>query len=210
MSFAVLGNITFEAISSPESIQASHAWKFAEHPTVESTPKLQFIGNELKEISLEILLHVSFASPASDTAALEAAAEAHQAMALIFGNGDHWGYYVITKLTKNPVKLAADGSIIAITLKLELKQWVKSDALAQLPSPESAPGMIVGALAPGQSVAGVVAADGTVSFPAPQAGTSAIVSNPAASGAPEEGDDPDLVPTTTAARMDPSAGALLT
>jgi len=207
MSFAQLGNIVFEAISSPESIVASRAWNFAEHKTVESTPKLQFIGNELAQISLEILLHVSFTTPASDVAALESAAGAHQAMALVFGNGDNWGYYVITRLAKTMVKLAADGSIIAITLKLDLKQWVKSVGIP--PAPESSPGIIVGALAPGQSVAGVVAADGTVTFPAPQAGTSAIVSNSSPAGAPEPAANPDLVSTVAAARMDPSVGVLL-
>ncbi len=210
--FAILGDITFQAIGSPESIETTSGSTFAEHKTVESTPKLQWIGEELDELALEIMLHVNYSNPAADIAALQAARTAHQAMALVYASGYHAGYFVITKLSKSLVQAAADGSIIAIKLKLALKQWVLDIELdpAAPPQPDfTPPGMIVGALAPGQSVAGVVAANGTVTFPAPQAGTSAVLNNPAEPGAPAEGADPSLVPSATITRMDPSVGAVL-
>jgi len=210
--FALLGDITLEAVASPETIESARGWDFAEQKTVESTPKLQWIGNELEDITLDFVSHVSFADPAADVATLEAAGDAHRALALVFGNGEHWGYFVITKLSKSPKQLAADGSTIAIALKLTLKQWERSVEIDPNAPPKPAvtpPGVIVGTLAPGQSVAGVVAADGTVTFPSASKGVSTIVNNPAAPGAPLPGADPNMVLVATITRMDPSVGAVL-
>src|ERR1700728_4076219 len=126
MSFAILGTVLFQAISSPETFESKRGWTFAEHKTVESTPLLQWTGNELEEISLDISLHVAFANPTADLAALVAAGKSHSALPLVFGNGTHRGWFVITKLTETAKKLADDGTIIAVGVKLELKQWVRS------------------------------------------------------------------------------------
>ncbi len=205
--FAVLGDITFEVLRSPESFESVSASSYAEHKTVESTPKLQWVGDELETLALEIQLHVNFANPAADLAALEAARKAHRAMALVFGSGYHAGYFVITKIAKSLQQLAADGSLIAIKLKLELKEWalsVEVDPTAP-PQPDfTPPGVIIGSLQPGESVAGVVGPTGTVTLPSGQAGVSPLVNNPAAPGAPAPGADPDLVPLTTITRADPS------
>ncbi len=210
--YALLGDITFEALASPETNESSSGATFAEHKTVESTPKLQWIGDELDELTLEILLHVNISDPASDLAALQAALRAHQAMALVFGSGFHAGYFVLTKITKSLKQQAADGSIIAMTLKLALKQWVQSIEIDPNAPPVPAftpPGVIVGSLLPGQSVADVVAADGSVTFPATSKGVSTVVNNPSAPGAPAPGADPNMVDVATITRMDPSVGGVL-
>lgn len=124
--FAVLGPITFQALGSPEAIESSRGWNFAEHKTVESTPVLQWIGDELEQLTLDILLHVSINQPAADLAALLAAAESHQALALVFGNGEHRGWFVITKISESAKKLADDGSLVALALKLTLKEWART------------------------------------------------------------------------------------
>lgn len=211
--FCVLGNITFQALGSPEVLDSSSASSYAEHKTVESMPRLQWVGEELEELSLDIMLHVSFSNPAADLAQLQAARKAHQAMALVFGNGYHAGYFVITKLSKSPKQLAADGSIIAIELKLQLKQWAQSIEVDPTAPPQPAstpPGMIVGNLKPGQQVAGAVnPVTGVVTFPATQAGVSAAVISPQ-EAAVLGGADPNAVPTAAITRMDPSVGAVLT
>lgn len=210
-TFAVLGNIIFQPLNSPQSFESSRGWDFAEHKTIESAPKLQWIGEALEEVSLDILLHVLVNNPAVDRATLYAAAGAHRALALVWGNGQHRGYYVITSIAESASKLGGDGSIISLTLKLKLKQWARSIEIDPNAPPQPAappPGIIIGATAPGQSVAGVVAADGTVTFPSAQAGTSAVVNNPASS-IPPSGNF-DLASNAVITRMDPAAGAVLT
>ncbi len=208
MLFCVLGNITFQALGSPQSIESSLGWRYAEHKTVESTPKLQWVGAELGELSLDILLHTLFANPATDRAALYAAAQAHQAMALVFGNGDHRGYFVIEKISESAQKLADDGSFISITLKLSLKQWARSIEIDPNAPPQPAtppPAIIVGPLAPGQNVAGTVNATGT----AGAGGVSALAITPEPIAPPSESFDPLLVPTSEVCRMDPNVGGIL-
>ncbi len=62
---------------------------------VEARPRLQWLATELQKISLELGFHVAFVNPATQMNLLRAAAEDHQARALIFGNGVHRGYFVI-------------------------------------------------------------------------------------------------------------------
>jgi phage protein U len=210
MLFAVLGPILFQAVGSPESLESSRGWNYAEHKTVESTPLLQWIGDELEMINLEILLHVQYSQPFTDRAALIAAAEAHQAMPLVFGNGTHRGWFVITKIAETAHQLADDGSPIAITLKLELKQWAQNVEIDPAAPPLPAtppPALIVGPLAPGESVAGVVAATGLVTFTGTNAGVSAVTNQPSGTGIAVT-TDPFSVPLQQVVRADPSVGML--
>jgi phage protein U len=154
--FATLGDITFQAVASPETISSTRGWNFAEHKTIESAPKLQYTGDELETLQLEMLLHVSFSSPATEIAELEAAAAAHRALALVFANGDHRGYFVITRLARKTIKLADDGSIIAASLTLQLKAYARILDPSAPPVPDFAPAALTSGSTP-QSPAGTSA-----------------------------------------------------
>ncbi len=210
--FATLGQITFEALGSPETFESSREYSYVEHKVVESSPLLQWMAEELETISLDMLLHVAFAQPLTDLATIRAAASAHQAMALVLGNGVHRGYFVITKIAETARQLADDGSIIALSLKVELKQWARSvevDPNAPPVPSFTPPAIVIGPLAPGQSVAGAVSTSGAVTFPKNQAGTSAIVSNPPSPAPSAPQPAADNVPVTSIWRMDTSVGGVL-
>lgn len=122
--FAVLGDITFETLTSPEAFRSTSDYHFAEHKIVEAAPRLQWLANELQKISLDLRFHVAYTNPATQMNRLRAAAEDHQARALVFGNGVHRGYFVIETLEETHEQLADDGSYIAIAVRLELQEWI--------------------------------------------------------------------------------------
>jgi len=137
--WAVLGEILFSFLDSPRSLEAELGYHFAEHKVVESYPVLQWIAPELQTLTIDILLHTSFAKPTARLAEFEAAALDHQARALVYGNGIHAGYFVIQKISKTYIQTADDGSIIALGLKLSLKQQVKSFDPSAPPQPAAPP-----------------------------------------------------------------------
>jgi phage protein U len=122
--FAIFGEILFEALTSPEALRIASEYSYAEHKLVEAAPRLQWLANELQKISLELGFHVAFTIPIVQMELLRAAAEDHQARPLVFGNGIHRGYFVIEGLEETHRQLAEDGSYIAISARVELREWV--------------------------------------------------------------------------------------
>jgi phage protein U len=93
--FALLGEISFEVIGSPEVFESSRRFDYAEHRVVEDRPRLQWLAADLESITLAMLFHISFTDPAAQLAALLAAADDHQARALVLGNGVFRGFFVV-------------------------------------------------------------------------------------------------------------------
>jgi phage protein U len=223
LTYAVLGDITFRAIDSPESFESQLGYDFAEHKVVQAPPRLQWISNALEEISVEMFFHVSFTKPAAQIAKLRAAASAHKAMALVFGNGVHRGYFVITAIVETAHKNADDGSVIAITAKLSLKEWVRGADIDPLAPPKPAttpPAIVKSTGAPSKGIAvgpttslvtKVLRADGTLVFIntttgeiiktiPPEPGLSALLSNPPPGGPPSAAIAPGDVPPSQIVR----------
>ena len=143
--FAILGEIIFEVLTSPEAFRSTTEYHYAEHKVVEARPRLQWLATELQKISLELGFHVAFTNPATQLNRLGAAAEDHQARALIFGNGVHRGYFVIEKIEETHQQLADDGSFVAISAKVELNEWIPGVDFDPLAPPRRAnppPGIV--------------------------------------------------------------------
>ena len=227
--YAVFGEILFEVLTSPTSFDSAREFDYAEHRIVQDRPRLQWLSDALETISLELMLHVAFTNPKSQLDALNAAAQDHQARALVFGNGVHRGYFVLTAIGETHRHNADDGSLIWTTARVELKEYAfgaEVDPYAP-PRPTTAPPAIVAAppVAPGSLTAfspnqpigpsnllpdaailtlGALPAN-TYSAPAyASAGVSAGVSNP---GAPAAASPPSLnytaVPASAAVRQAP-------
>jgi phage protein U len=148
--FAILGEIFFETLTSPKAFHSAAAYSYAEHKVVEARPRLQWMANELQKISLDLQFHVAFTNPATQMNLLRAAAEDHQARALIFGNGVHRGYFVIEALEETFQQLADDGSYIAISARVELREWVPGADFDPLAPPRWTtlpPGIVLGTIA---------------------------------------------------------------
>jgi phage protein U len=158
--FAIVGEILFEVLTSPETFRASNGYQYAEHKIVGAAPRLQWIGDELQKISLDMKFHVAFTNPAAQIAALKTAAEDHRARALVFGNGVHRGYFVIESLEETFQQLAEDGSYIAVEARVELHEWVPGadfDLLSP-PQPANPPSGIVQAAGAAAAISGQLSA----------------------------------------------------
>lgn len=128
--FAVLGkDIVFSTLTSPSGFRSNYAYTYAEHKVVEAQPKLQWIADELQTIDLDMSFHVAFTDPATEMNRLKKVAEDHRPLSLVFGNGVHRGYFVIEKIEETFVQTADDGSYMAITARVMLKEWVRDIAL---------------------------------------------------------------------------------
>ena len=85
--FAVLGDIQFEVVGSPESYESADGYDFPEQRVIESKPRLQWVGDELERLNFELMWHASFTNPATQLALLRATAATHLALPLVFGDG---------------------------------------------------------------------------------------------------------------------------
>lgn len=184
--FAVYGNIEFDTLTSPEALSQEVPFTFATHAIVESAPRLQWIANDLRTITLDMQFHVAFTNPQTQWNNLVTQAQTHNAAALVYGNGIFEGYFVIEKLTRTFIANADDGSLIALSAQASLREYmpgVDFDPAAS-PLPDGPPpgiitttsgsSPILGSSAPGTSAAATDSAPSGSSIPTSPIGTSAI------------------------------------
>jgi phage protein U len=205
--FAVLGTIEFQVVGSPESLKRDSKVTFPEHKVVENKPKLQFTGPELDEVTIDLQFHQEFTNPRAQRNAIYAARDAHQALALVFGNGEHWGSFVIVSASETHKWNAADGTPVAIAMSLVLKEWVPDTNIdpAAPPTPATPPLGLAAAGAAGFVVAARQIVDPKTGAPVlvftgPAVGTSAITSNPQPAGNSSPDVMPDDIPVSTIVR----------
>jgi phage protein U len=171
--FAVLGDIQFEVVGSPEAYESAGAYDFAEQRVIESKPQLQWVGDDLERLKFEIVWHASFTNPAAQLALLRATAAEHLAQPLVFGNGGFRGFFVIESINVKSQQLSAGGAPIAIRVALALKEWSADSLLLSRAVPATA-----------RSPLGIVTSQlrgGGANLVTP--GVSALLSIPSAAGA---------------------------
>jgi phage protein U len=187
--FALLGEISFQVIGSPEIFESSRRFDYAEHRVVEDLPRLQWLAPELEHITLAMLFHASFTDPTAQLAALLAAGEDHQARALVLGNGVFRGFFVVESVATSDIQLGADATPIAIRVRASLREWVPGSEFdpAAPPRLASAPlGIAPVAISYSSPAPLLGAAAPAASYTAPtftQPGVSALVDNPLPGGA---------------------------
>jgi phage protein U len=197
--FAILGNIPFEVLGSPERMESKRGYDYAAHPVVEDKPLLQWVGDSLQTITLELMFHASFTNPAAQLAMLEAAASDHQARALVFGSGEYRGYFVVTSLSVTSRVLGPSGQAIAIQARLVLTEWAIGNELDPNapPVPAFTPIALVATLPSGVSGSAPDASASTASL---LAGVSVLLNNPSSTGPASAQLMPDDVPTSQIVR----------
>jgi len=121
--FAQLGNIKFDLITYFNGIEESMKCTYAEHQTIKSKPKLQFIGDELDEFNIKLNFHSSFCIPEDEIKKLKDTAKKHQELSFILGNGRYIGKYVIEEISSTTQQTDKVGNIMSIEAELKLKEW---------------------------------------------------------------------------------------
>jgi phage protein U len=127
--FAVLGDIQFEVVGSPEGYESAEGYDYPEQRVIENKPRLQWVGDELERLNFELMWHASFTSPAEQLAVLRATAAQHLALPLVFGDGEFRGFFVIESIKVKSQQLSASGAPIAIKVALSLKEWIADSGL---------------------------------------------------------------------------------
>jgi phage protein U len=227
--YAVFGDILFEVLTSPTRLESVRGFDYAEHRVVQDRPRLQWLSDALETITLELMLHVAFTNPKTQLDALNAAAQDHLARALVFGNGVHRGYFVLTGISETRRHDADDGSLIWTTARIELKEYAFGATIDPFapPQPTVPPPAIVAALSiasgslallsstqpigqnnllPTAALLTLGALPTNTYFPPTyaSAGISAGVSNPAASASASPGNlNYTTVPASVAVRQAP-------
>ena len=122
--FAVLGDIEFELITYWDGFEATFGVDYAEHPRIGGKPGLQFIGDKLDEIQISLVFHQHYCVPDVELARLRTAMKAHQALALVFGNGDYRGWFVITDVTATSEQTDSTGNVLAVNATASLREYI--------------------------------------------------------------------------------------
>lgn len=122
--YAVLGDIEFKVVACWDNFESSTGVDYASHARIEGKPGVQFIGDKLEKITLQFSFHSQFCQPATEMNRLRSAMTAHQAMALVFGNGDYRGWFVITDLTATHKHTDPYGNVIAQSGNLTLQEYI--------------------------------------------------------------------------------------
>ena len=191
--FAILGDIPFEVVGSPEALSDSRGYDYAEQRVVQARPRLQWLADELVVVQLDMMLHRSFTDPAASLLILRQAAATHSALPLIFGNGDFRGYFVITRIDTQSRQLSSLGDLFAITVRVALRESPLDFDPGASPIPSFVPIAIVAAASSGGSS---LVAD---SF----SGLSALLALAAPSGPASPALLPDDVPASIIVRRAP-------
>lgn len=122
--FAVLGDIEFELITYWDGFEATFGVDYAEHPRIEGKPGLQFVGDKLDEIQISLVFHQHYCVPDVELARLRTAMKAHQALALVFGNGDYRGWFVIADVTATSEQTDSTGNVLAVNATASLREYI--------------------------------------------------------------------------------------
>lgn len=118
--FASLGSVTFGLLNSPQAISATNDYHYEVIPVIDGTPQTQWTYDDLERLQIELVLHQFFTDPSSAEGTLRALAETHIAQPLVFSNGLMEGNFCITRLKREDIWRADDGTIIAVSLSMDL------------------------------------------------------------------------------------------
>lgn len=121
--YAVLGEIEFDVVAYWDGFDNTMGVDYASHARIEGKPGVQFIGDKLDKITLQFSFHSQFCQPTTALNRLREAMTTHQAMALVFGNGDYRGWFVITDLTTSHQHTDPYGNVIALSGSLSLQEY---------------------------------------------------------------------------------------
>lgn len=124
MSYALLGHIAFDLLNAPTALDERRSATFAEHEVLSGKPRLQAMGVNLTEITLNLSLHHQLGAVESRYQALIAAKESQQALALVLGFSKFKGHFVITDLSSQALFTDERGNALARDISVTLREFV--------------------------------------------------------------------------------------
>lgn len=123
-NYALLGNIAFDLLNAPSAFDERRAASFAEHAVLAGKPKLQAMGLELTEITLQLKLHHKLGNVEQRYQALLTAKETQEALALVLGFSKFKGHFVITEVSSGILFSDHEGNALARDVSITLREFV--------------------------------------------------------------------------------------
>ncbi|AIN14265.1 MULTISPECIES: phage tail protein [Yersinia pseudotuberculosis complex] len=121
--WAILGDIEFELLASPEMFDLQETTDWAEHALIRGKPILEYTGEALDELTIQARIHNQLVSPSAKILALRAARKVHQPMSLVLGDGDYRGVWVLADMRVSAQKTTPGGRILSAIINLTLREW---------------------------------------------------------------------------------------
>lgn len=124
MNYALLGHIAFDLLNAPTALDEKYSATFAQHNVLSGKPKLQAMGLELDELTLNLSLHYKLGDVESRYQALITAKQSQQALALVLGFSKFKGHFVITDMSSQALFTDEQGNALARDVSITLKEFV--------------------------------------------------------------------------------------
>lgn len=130
--YAVLGEAIFEGVKGFKNLSRKNKTAFAEHALINTKPRLQHTGEDLEELTFEAYFHVEFCNPKTEIERLQTYRKNANVLPLVIGNGEFYGYYVITELSQTPEFTDGVGNIFSASISISLKEHASPDVLGTM------------------------------------------------------------------------------
>ena len=128
---ALLGPIMFSLITYMDGLERRVSAEYAELTVFGGKPRLQAVGDKLDEYTWNIVLHAGFCSPVAEIEKIEAAVRAHEALPLVFANGDYKGWFVPVEVSQTYRATSANGTPLWLEATLTLREHVLPPVLVE-------------------------------------------------------------------------------
>lgn len=127
----LLGDIAFDLITYFEGADETFGGDYVEHGTMGGKPRLQCVGDKLNEIKWAIVLHAGFCDPETEVLKLREACARHEALPLVYANGDYRGQFVPVDGSVSTRQTMSDGTLVWVEASLSLKEYVRPPELPE-------------------------------------------------------------------------------
>lgn len=117
-----LGDIAFEALFAPTSLEGTFATDYAEHALIGAKPRLQKTGEKLDEWRVGLRLHQRFCSPKESLDALQTLRTNGQAVPFVLGL-DYRGWFVIPEIIVTYTDVNTQGVLLCAELQITLREY---------------------------------------------------------------------------------------
>ncbi len=129
--YAVLGDVEFELITYFDGLDVQFGASFAEHARVGDKPRLQWVGDELDEVTFQLVFHASYCDPEAELLKLHSALRSREARQFVLGNGAYKGWFVITRLSGTSRQTDAKGALVAMDATVTLKEFAEKASITR-------------------------------------------------------------------------------
>lgn len=120
--FGRLGDITFEALFAPTSLEGTFATDYAEHGLIGKKPRLQKTGEKLDEWRIGLRLHQRFCNPSESLKTLQTLRSSGQAVPFVVAL-DYRGWFVITEIIVTYTEVSPSGVTLCAELQINLREY---------------------------------------------------------------------------------------